>query len=522
MTDWTAGYVADIGYTHGYYGDLNPLRLRLAFLYAGLVCPEIGAACELGFGQGLSVNIHATASTVQWHGTDFNPGQAAMAQELAAVSGTGARLLDESFAEFCARSDLPDFDFIGLHGIWSWISDANRHVLVDFIRRKLKVGGVLYISYNTMPGWAAFAPLRHLMTRHAEVLGIAGKGSIGRVEEALKFAQKLLDVNPAYARANPQIAKRLGDVKEQNRAYVAHEYFNRDWHPMHFATLAEWLVPAKLDYACSAHFLDHLASLNLTKDQQEMLNEIPDAMFRESTRDFITNQQFRRDYWVKGARKLSPLEQTETLRKERVILLTARTAIKLTIFGILGEVTMSESIYNPLLDCLANHQPWTLGQLEQAVASKGIPWRHMLEAVLVLAGAGYLAAVQDEAEIAAARNRTAVLNRHLAFKARISNEIAFMASPVLGGGFNVPRFTQVFLLAIAQGRKQPPDWARFAWELLAAQGQKMLKEGKALETAEENLTELNLLAKEFSERHLPLLRALQIAQGFMPSEQSSG
>ena len=26
MTDWTAGYVADIGYTYGYYTELNPLR----------------------------------------------------------------------------------------------------------------------------------------------------------------------------------------------------------------------------------------------------------------------------------------------------------------------------------------------------------------------------------------------------------------------------------------------------------------------------------------------------------------
>ena len=51
MSDWTAGYVADIGYTFGYYNELNPLRIKLAFLNAGLVCPEIGTACELGFGQ---------------------------------------------------------------------------------------------------------------------------------------------------------------------------------------------------------------------------------------------------------------------------------------------------------------------------------------------------------------------------------------------------------------------------------------------------------------------------------------
>ncbi|MFN9940532.1 MAG: methyltransferase, partial [bacterium] len=85
--DWTAGYVADIGYTYGYYRELNPLRVGLAFANAGLLAPAIATACELGFGQGVSVNLHAAASGVRWMGTDFNPSQAAFARELAQASG---------------------------------------------------------------------------------------------------------------------------------------------------------------------------------------------------------------------------------------------------------------------------------------------------------------------------------------------------------------------------------------------------------------------------------------------------
>jgi SAM-dependent methyltransferase len=133
--------------------------------------------------------MHAAASVCSWHGTDFNPSQAGFAQELAAASGANAHLFDESFAEFSTR-DLPEFDYIGLHGIWSWISDENRQVIVDFIRKKLKVGGVLYISYNTLPGWGTFAPMRHLMTQHASVMGPTGKGVVSRVDGALEFAQK--------------------------------------------------------------------------------------------------------------------------------------------------------------------------------------------------------------------------------------------------------------------------------------------------------------------------------------------
>ncbi|NLY64786.1 MAG: methyltransferase, partial [Alcaligenaceae bacterium] len=271
MSDWTAGYVADIGYTYGYYTELNPLRVRLAFLNAGLVPPEVGTACELGFGQGMSTNLHASASVVQWAGTDFNPAQAGFARELAHVAQSDAQLFDEAFDQFCNRSDLPEFDYIGLHGIWSWISDENRNVIVDFIRRKLKVGGVLYISYNTQPGWAAMVPMRDLLTEHAEVLGADGAGILSRIDSALTFAEQLLAANPSYARANPQIAERIKRIKGQDRNYVAHEYFNRDWEPMAFAKMAQWLEPAKLQWACSAHYLDAIDAVNLTAEQQKLL-----------------------------------------------------------------------------------------------------------------------------------------------------------------------------------------------------------------------------------------------------------
>src|SRR4051812_30816782 len=99
--DWTSGYVSEIDYTHGYYVELNPSRLRLACLSAGVAPPPAGPLryLELGYGQGLSVNIHAAGCAGEFWGTDFNPTQAAHARSLADVSGSGATLLDESFAE---------------------------------------------------------------------------------------------------------------------------------------------------------------------------------------------------------------------------------------------------------------------------------------------------------------------------------------------------------------------------------------------------------------------------------------
>src|SRR5262249_45696526 len=191
--------------------------VTLLFLRAGLALPEVSPACELGYGQGISINIHAAGSDQSWYGTDFNPAHAAFAQSVAAASASKAHLFDEAFAEFCGRSDLPDFDFIGLHCIWSLISEETQQLVVDFLRRKLKVGGVLYISYNTQPGWAATIPMRHLLAEHMEVMAAPGRGRVARIDAALDFAEKFCALDPLFVRVNPTIAERIKAMKDQNR-----------------------------------------------------------------------------------------------------------------------------------------------------------------------------------------------------------------------------------------------------------------------------------------------------------------
>jgi len=334
---------------------------------------------------------------------------------------------------------------------------------------------------------------------------------VSRIDAALEFIDKLLATNPIYARANPSIAERLKKLKEQNRHYLAHEYFNRDWHPIPFAEMARWLEPAKITYACSAHYLDHIDAINLSADQQNFLKEIPDPMFRQTTRDFLVNQQFRRDYWVRGARRLPPLTQLEALRRESFVLITPRADVSLKVTGSLGEATMQETIYAPILDAFADHRLKRLSQIEQVVQPKGISISQVLQAVMVLAGGGHLAPAQEENVVAKAKKQTERLNAHLLDKARGSADIGFLASPLTGGGIAVPRFQQLFLLARAQGRKQPHEWASFCWQVVSTQGQRLVKDGKTLQSPEENLAQLTDQAKEFADKRLPILRALEIA-----------
>jgi hypothetical protein len=214
------GYVEDIPYTFGYHPELDPARMQAVLRRAGVEPPEVAAACELGYGQGMSLAIHAVAGGAAWWGTDLIPSHAAHVRAL--VAGTDARLesAHQTFAVFCARDDLPQFDFIGLHGVWSWV-------------------------------WAPMLPLREMMVAYAAALP-PELPRADRIEAALRDAQMRVLRDPLLLETCPGIEAELRAIRNKGVAYLAHEFFNRDWAPMPPAQVAAAMRSVGLSFAAQA------------------------------------------------------------------------------------------------------------------------------------------------------------------------------------------------------------------------------------------------------------------------------
>lgn len=509
---WTEGYVYEVDYTAGYFPELSALQTRWALASRGVRTRDLTrpSYLELGFGQGVSLAIHAAACPGSFWGTDFNPAQATTAEELVLASGSEARVLDASFAELAERDDVPQFDMVMLHGIWSWISPENRRVIVEIARKKLKPGGVFYVSYNVTPGWSPTVPLRHLLEVHSARAGTEAAGILNRLDAALDFAEKLGDAGSIYFKAHPRVFERLKKMKEKPRKYLAHELLNEEWHPMPFAQIVEELESAKLSHATNATLLEQLDGLHLSAEGQALVAGISDVVLRETVRDFLTNAQFRRDYFVRGPRKLPTLVQGELLRAFRVVLAVDPKAISLEVKGSLGTAKLQESIYAPVIEALAAEgaRPKSLAELERT--AKGVSFGQLVQAVTVLLGKYNLYLVQEEADIERARPRTRALNRHLLDRARTSSDISFLASPVTGTGVAISRLDHLLLIARAEGKQTLTEWVDHAWQLLAVQNQRVMKEGKRLEPEDENKRELLLQAKDLEANRLPVFERLGV------------
>lgn len=509
MSDWTSGYVTEIEYTHGFYREMTPALLSLACLAQGKAAPDPNepfALCELGCGQGVTANIvAATHPHAQVYANDFNPAQIVGAQRLAAQAGLkNAHFYDDSFDQFLAREDLPQFDIITLHGIYSWVSAENRAVIVDFITRKLKLGGVVYISYNTLPGWTPMTPIRRLMIEVAA----SGNGAIGdRVVGAMDFVSRLQTAGSAYMAQQPHLMERFDKTKVMSPSYLAHEYFNRDWTPFLAADVARDLVDAKLTFAASATLLDHIDVINLTAEQQAFLKALPDKALYQTVRDFMIAQQFRKDVFGKGLASLGLKEFQDLWLNQRFVLVTPRANVPKAIKGALGDATLQEKVYGPLLDRLAASPASTSELLAMPELGKH-GFASIIQAISLLVGAGHVdpcASAKNERARAASCTafNTAVLRSSL-----MGDRVSYLASPVTGNAVTVSRVSQIFLVGRAQKR---PDLPAYAWELLSGQNQRLMRDGAPLVSPEDNMAELQALYQKFENEELPALRRLGLA-----------
>jgi hypothetical protein len=279
---------------------------------------------------------------------------------------------------------------------------------------------------------------------------------------------------------------------------------------MHFREVAKLLEPAKLTFACSAHYLDHIDGMNLTPEQIEFMTGIDDPLFKQSVRDFMVNQIFRRDYWVKGARNLTLQDQHDQFLTQRFVMTVYRPDVGLVVDSSHLKTNLNEATYVPILNLMGDYQIRRASEIIERVKQFGLSYLQVKEALLILSGMGVLSPAQEENIVDKSKKTSSNLNKRLMLNSRNSSDVVCLSSTVLGGGFMVSRIEQLFLFSIGNGKSQVKELSDGVWEILKNQGQRLVKNGVTLNSDAENLDELSSQAQKFLEKRLPIFNALLI------------
>ena len=438
MAQWDHGYVTDVAYTTGAGQEMTPAWIDACSILLGYRPASSSAPfryADIGCGNGMNAIFAAAArpDSEVW-GYDFNPAHIEFARGLASQAGlTNVHFEETSFEALARGPEHGDLDYVVSHGVLSWISEENRRHLVNVVGKRLRPGGLAYISYNTTTGWASMLPIRTLMRQVAKS---SQRRSDTVVADILQVLETLKTGGATYLSAHPTLPARVEQIRNQDPRYIAHEYLNQDWHPLMFDEVREAMVEAKTTFIGSATLTENSDVVAVQPALLPLMNSITDVSLRETVRDLAAAKAFRRDLWRKGGEIMPAPEQISYLDAITLVWTGKPIEGEITFPSPIGSVTGQAEFYRPILDAICRG-PSTVGALRALPSVRNHPIGEFVQATSLLIGGGFAHPAQRGGDPSRARDASERLNAAILDRIRLGRDLDRLAAPVIGSSIGV-------------------------------------------------------------------------------------
>jgi SAM-dependent methyltransferase len=478
------GYVMDTPYFEPINIDLCPAWLSIVAVLHGQ--PPIDMArpltwVDLGCGSGVEACTVAAANpNFEVWGCDVNPTHIERARNLARSAELANCSFDEvTFEALVEDSNLgpSEIDVVIVQGVYSWVSPANQRHVVEFIRRRLRPGGIAYVMYESATGWASMKPL-------AEVLRLHADGDARRSDVAFRAAAETVTAlargGARYFPLAPREAKEFETWSTTDPFYAAHEYLGSNFEPLLFEQVARDLGRARCSFIGSIEATDTMSAFWAPPALNELVARTEDPVLREMLRDVVTMRPLRRDVYRRGVSVPNPVELGAWQRELRIVgtgkVFDPNSVVEVPI----GAVTLDPRWYEPLIEALSQ------SELDVTVIGRMVPeWSVLdaLNAMAMMVGGGYAlptrASWADIPSHASARR----LNRVLIDENRHGRNHRHLVAPATGGAVHSEYVEMLTLGAVWDGTDHhiEPLTARVIADLD--------RQGRAVQEAGETVTD---------------------------------
>lgn len=453
----------DIPYPSGFYTYQTPVLLDYVAAINGMA-PAVPSGApftylDLGCGDGFTIVLLAAAyPQCRFIGVDFNPQHIAIGTALAQAGGVENVTLIEGGFEDWRDFDLPECDYIAMHGVYAWISEAARAAVLDLLAARLNPGGLLYVSYNAYPGWAAVAPLRQFVLDYTRDMD---GDPLANVAATLRHLQELRAKGAAYFKENPNAGGMLDELAEKDPRYVAHEIYVPHWSPQPFSAVSRQMRGAGLAFVGSATLERNYARPSVKPEFLPLLLKETNRERAELHRDYVNNTFFRRDIFAKippdtprqdVAQLLEPMPFGSTIPFE---------AQNTTIVLPDGEISLAVPPFEGLRRAIASHA-MRISELRELPQFRNMTADSIGQALQMMAIGSQITPFAKPSTPGTAFKDWDIplrLNRHLLTEPTGNDPYLLLVSPVLGSVAIVPRDEALVLLAVAEARDRATDWA---------------------------------------------------------------
>lgn len=511
MKEWSSGYNTDIEYTYGYYRELNPTWLNYICCLNGYTSPiSKGRYLELACGNGISlVYLAALHPEIEFIGIDFLPEHIHHASNLARKANlTNVTFIEADIIEI--SENIPDwlgrFDYICSHGTYTWVSRKVRDALIRVVNAVSKPGALVYLSYNTFPGWITSAPVQHLMRYWQKTHNLESRKVLDYVVP--KF-RNLIEAKSGLTESLKLFEKKVSDLSANDEAYVVHEYLHDTWQPVWFDQIIDQTSKAKLQFVSTAALGDLYIPSVIPDDLRAILSETEDEVSKQLMIDVIVNQSFRKDLFIKGNIKLNSLKQKEKLLNTLYSLNLANKDQTFTFKLSCGEIQGKKEVYEPIYRQLQS-SALSLQQLVRGAGADSSNVSQILQAVNLLIHSGKVSISNPLSDYEHAQNFNAVIIDEVC-DGRPYN---FLLAPALGDVISLP-LTDILMLACTLKNKRLSSASELAQELVVWLGKlnrTLLKDGVKIEKQNEIKAHTLNLATLFLTETLPNFKKLGLVR----------
>ena len=223
---------------------------------------------------------------------------------------TNLNLLEGDVNE--SHQHLGTYDYIIVHGFYSWVDEDTKDNFLRLCKEHLAENGILYMSYNTYPGWHKMDSMRALLefaNKDIDTLNHREKVRHGKT-----VASKLGAIMLEYDTVKNQQASFLQSLRQtlqKQDCYVGHDHLEPVNTPVYFHQCLDHMAEHGFTYLCDCDLNLSFPDVYDETLRTQLQDLAPhDPLAREQYIDFMLNTAFRKSLFThKGA---TPRRITET------------------------------------------------------------------------------------------------------------------------------------------------------------------------------------------------------------------
>jgi SAM-dependent methyltransferase len=288
-----------------------PGHLRAVAALYGLSAPAVENARVLELGCAAGGNLLPFAAAypgARATGVDLSTQQIESGQ--AVIKAMGLKNIDlRAMSITDIDKDFGQFDYIIVHGVFSWVPPVVREAILRVCRENLTPDGIAYVSYNTYPGWKASDVVRDAMILNSY-------GAQTPQERLVRAKDMLSMLENGLSNTNPlrsALQHASSQLRKHSDYYLVHEYLEAVNSPCYFLEFAAAAQQTGLAYLTDAEPQACMASNygNNVAVLHNALSANASREMREQYLDFAVGRQFRKSLLIHTERAQQILQTPE-------------------------------------------------------------------------------------------------------------------------------------------------------------------------------------------------------------------